>query len=233
MRNCEWEHSAKVIPHKIRWSGKINQSSEFSCSSKTGQEKQLYARTVLSTCKEINTTISRLYFWTQLVVFSYYNQCGWRHFAILMTLACCTELVNPSHPLSLNFLDGLFSGSAIIAGDCGRATNNPQRGWHPSLPVPLWREECTRLTMACQRQSPCTRALKGDISRTWWHTQHRVQSAESCSGPHCKIWCRTKTLLFLRSDRSLETQGWQMHKGTDTNTLTHRHILYSGLTWCD
>lgn len=77
-------------------------------------------------------------------------------------LGGCIESVNPSQPLSLNFLDGLFSGHAIIAGDCGRATNNPRQGWHPSPPVPLWGEECIRLTMACQRQSPCPRALKGD-----------------------------------------------------------------------
>lgn len=36
------------------------------------------------------------------------------------TLLGCIELVNPSHSLSHNFLAGLFSGSAVMAGDCVR-----------------------------------------------------------------------------------------------------------------
>lgn len=167
------------------WSGKTNQSSHSSCASLT----ENIARTNFTLdqseapagdqcCTFLSVYVKALPLNSACLAFSFYNQFGWRRFAILMTLACCIELVNSSHPLSLNFLDGLLSGSAIIAGDCGRATNNPQQGWHPSLPLRLWREECIQLTMACQRKSPCPRALKGDISRKWWHTASRSERSE-------------------------------------------------------
>lgn len=80
----------------------------------------------------------------------YHKQLGLKPLYHIMTLPCWIELVNPSHLLSFNFLDGLLSEGAIIEGDCERATINPPWLWHPSLLVPLCREECIQLTMACQ-----------------------------------------------------------------------------------